>query len=42
MIEIYMRTKEYSGAYSCLELMKLKKKVLTNYVEQETVIILIL
>jgi hypothetical protein len=37
MLEIYLRNKEYPSCYSVLEVLRLQKKVLTNYVDQETI-----
>lgn len=37
MLEIYVKQKDYPSSYSVLEVLRLQKKVLTNYVDQETV-----
>lgn len=37
MLEIYLKKKDYPSSYSVLEVLRLQKKVLTNYVDQETV-----
>jgi len=39
MLEIYLKKKDYPSSYSVLEVLRMQKKVLTNYVDQETVII---
>lgn len=38
MLEIYLKKKDYPSSYSVLEVLRMQKKILTNYVDQETVI----
>lgn len=40
MLEIYLKKKDYPSSYSVLEVLRMQKKVLMNYVDQETVNIL--
>ncbi len=40
MLEIYVLNKDYPSAYSVLEALRLQKKTITNYIDQETVIII--
>ena len=37
MLEIYLKRKDYPSCYSVLEVLRMQKKVLTNYIDQETV-----
>jgi intraflagellar transport protein 140 len=37
MLEIYVKQKDYPSSYSVLEVLRMQKKVLTNYIDQETV-----
>jgi hypothetical protein len=37
MLEVYLKRKDYPSSYSVLEVLRLQKKVLMNYVDQETI-----
>lgn len=37
MLEIYLKRKDFPSAYSVLEVLRIQKKVLANYVDQETI-----
>ncbi len=37
MIEVYWEEKEYENAYHVLEVMKARKKMLTNYVDPKEI-----
>jgi hypothetical protein len=37
MLEIYLKRKDFPSAYSVLEVLRMQKKILTNYIDQETI-----
>ena len=37
MLNVYMKKRDYPSAYSVLEVLRLQKKILTNYVDQEQI-----
>ena len=37
MLEVYLKRKDYPSSYSVLEVLRLQKKILSNYVDQETI-----
>ena len=37
MVELYVKEKDFDSAYHVLEVMKNRKKVLTNYVDQNLI-----
>lgn len=37
MLEIYLKRKDYPSCYSVLEVLRLQKKILTNYVEHDVI-----
>ncbi len=37
MLEVYLKRKDYPSSYSVLEVLRLQKKVLSNYVDHETI-----
>jgi hypothetical protein len=37
MLDIYLLRKDYPSSYSVLEVLRLQKKILTNYVDQDTI-----
>ncbi len=37
MLEIYLQRKDYPSCYSILEILRLQKKILTNYIDQRII-----
>jgi hypothetical protein len=37
MLEIYIKRKDFASSYSVLEVLRLQKKVLSNYIDQKTI-----
>ncbi len=38
MLEIYLKRNDFPSAYSVLEVLRMQKKILTNYIDQETIL----